>query len=234
MNYATTREDVQRMFGSIAPRYDLANSVLSFGVHHFWRRALLGLVKWDLPTRADGSVAVCDLCTGTGDLLPLLKRRFGRAIGVDFCLPMLQAGKSAALKQFSLIQGDGLKLPFANNSLSLVTVAFGVRNFESLSTGLEEIRRVLLPGGTLLVLEFGQPYWKPFGLIFQWYSKYLMPIIGGILTGDGAAYRYLPETASRFPCGKSFEKILRDSGYGEVRSAALTFGIAYRYVARKA
>src|SRR5262245_50464153 len=126
---------VQEMFGSIAGRYDLANSVLSFGIHHYWRKRLIGLLP------KDPSLLALDLCTGTGDLLPLLKRRVGDAVGADFCLPMLENAEAKLRRRdpeasWALVQGDALKLPFASASFDVVSVAFGVRNFEDLSKGL--------------------------------------------------------------------------------------------------
>lgn len=216
------------MFGEIAPRYDLANTALSFGIHRLWRRALLKMLPGPLP--APGRAL--DLCTGTGDLLPALHGKAAQVIGADFCMPMLKEGARRHGLNFPLVQADALKLPFADYAFSLITVAFGVRNFENLVDGLREMRRLLTPGGYLLVLEFGQPQ-GAFGAIFRFYSRFIMPMIGGLLTGNREAYRYLPETAAKFPCGERFERILADAGYKVIGARALTGGIAYCYCARR-
>lgn len=217
------------MFASIASRYDLTNSVLSLGIHHVWRRALVGLLP-----RSRDKLAL-DLCTGTGDLLPLLSRRFGRAIGADFCLPMLQAGRGKLTRYGAppLLQADALALPFKECSVDVITVAFGVRNLERVVDGLREMRRVLKPGGHLLVLEFGQPKSALFGALYRWYSRALMPRIGGLLTGNRDAYTYLPSTAKNFPCGAAFEALLEEAGLAPERTRPLTGGIAWAYRAAK-
>ncbi len=227
--------DVAEMFNRISHRYDLANSILSLGIHHFWRRALVNLLP---PAKL---MEVLDLCTGTGDLLPILAKRFASdsesVIGADFSQGMLKAGLSRRMKtpasgNFPTIQATALNLPFNDNTFDLVSVAFGVRNFENLKAGLSEIQRVLKPGGTLLVLEFGQPK-GIFGQTFKIYSKYLIPFIGGLLTGNRAAYEYLPKTSATFPCGVEFEKIMGECGLVAQKTRALTFGTAYAYSARK-
>ena len=218
---------VNRMFASIARRYDVTNAVLSFGIHHGWRRRLLSL----LPPNP-GAVAL-DLCTGTGDLLPLLKRRFGRVFGADFCLPMLleaeRKGEVRSAAAGRLVQGDGLRLPFADASFDVVSVAFGVRNFENLDLGLTEIRRVLKSGGSALILEFGQPTIPVWSAIFAAYSRWVMPMIGAVLTGNRAAYTYLPETARAFPCREKFRERLAAAGFGRIEYVSLSGGIAYAY-----
>jgi len=145
---------------------------------------------------------------------------------------MLVAGNTKFNGQYALLQGDGLSLPFASQSFDLITVAFGVRNFERLDQGLAEFKRVLKPGGRLLVLEFGQPSNAVFGALFGFYSRFLMPLIGGILTGNRAAYAYLPRTAAHFPCGESFVQILEEAKFSDVHYQALTYGIAYAYSAK--
>ncbi len=222
------------MFGAIAHRYDLANSILSFGVHHYWRRRLLKLIPVHPSTSSGKPPLVLDLCTGTGDLLPFLSHRFGKVLGIDFSLPMLQAGRKVRKKgSFPLIQGDALKIPLPDSSIDIVSISFGVRNFEDLNAGLREVCRVLAPEGRLLVLEFGQPYNSLFGSLFRWYSTNIMPRLGGLITGDSAAYSYLPRTSASFPCGGAFEKILNECGFRPERTLSLTGGVAYAYLGRK-
>ncbi|MBN8549412.1 MAG: ubiquinone/menaquinone biosynthesis methyltransferase [Deltaproteobacteria bacterium] len=219
------------MFGSIAHRYDLTNSVLSMGIHRFWRRVLVQ----QLPTSKDA--LVLDLCSGTGDLVPLLERRFGTTFAGDFCFPMMSSGRAKFRSQrFSIprfVQSDALRLPFADASLDIVSVAFGVRNLENLDKGLQEMRRVLKPGGHLLVLEFGQPRGYFFAPLFRFYSAFIMPLIGGLLTGNLRAYTYLPKTSREFPCAEAFSAILQKAGYEDARYRSLTGGIAYAYCARR-
>lgn len=216
---------VQQMFGSIAKNYDCTNTVLSFGIHLLWRRRFFATLP------RDPSLQVLDLCTGTGDLIPELSQRYANVIGIDFCLPMLVAGLGKWINNANaaVVQGDGLSLPIANSTFDLVTVAFGVRNFESLPKGLSEIHRVLKPGGRLYVLEFGQPRAGMWGAMFRFYSRYVMPIVGGFLTGNRAAYQYLPQTAKEFPCREAFLKQLADNGFGQCEYQSLSGGVAYIY-----
>ena len=230
MARAVVANEVQQMFGSIAARYDLTNTVLSFGMDSWWRWRFVRLPKRE-------SLRVLDLCTGTADLIEPLRKRFGFAIGVDFCFPMLAAGKSKVAstedKTAPLLQGDALKLPFSDKSFDLVTVAFGVRNFENLDAGLLEARRVLSDGGSLAILEFGQPSNGLWGKSFEVYSRYVMPAIGSFITGNRDAYEYLPETSRAFPCGERFNGILQTHGFTPQRTVALSGGIAYMYLAKK-
>jgi demethylmenaquinone methyltransferase/2-methoxy-6-polyprenyl-1,4-benzoquinol methylase len=231
MQYSVIGSEVKDMFGSIAGRYDLTNTVLSFGIHHYWRYRLTRL----LPARKDA--LVLDLCTGTGDLIAPLANRFGSVIGADFCLPMLESGRGKLARKGQghapLVQSDALNLPFKEASFDIVTVAFGVRNFENLERGLKEIRRTIKPGGHLLVLEFGQPTGVVWGSLFRFYSRVVMPFVGGLLTGNREAYSYLPRTASQFPCGDDFGAILTRCGFTPRRAPALTGGIAYAYLAER-
>lgn len=233
MTARVVSSEVRQMFGSIAKRYDITNSVMSLGIHHWWRYRMLKLAP------KTPNLTVLDLCTGTADLIAPLARRYARVIGVDFCLPMLRAGQPkirsvTRAAEALLVQGDALKLAIKDASVDLVTVAFGVRNFADRNTGLSEILRVLKPGGTLLVLEFGQatlPVWRE---MFALYSKYLMPLLGALITGNRAAYTYLPETASEFPSGPVFEQLLSRVGFLSQRSFSLCGGVAYIYEARRA
>jgi demethylmenaquinone methyltransferase/2-methoxy-6-polyprenyl-1,4-benzoquinol methylase len=218
--------EVNSMFGSIAERYDLANSVLSLGIHKLWRRRLLSLVS-------EGTVAALDLCTGTGDLLPILRKRCQFVQGADFCLPMMRAGQKKRRTEDRFLQADALSLPFANSSFDLITVAFGVRNLENIRQGLAEMHRVLKPGGKLIVLEFGQPSLPVFGALYRWYSAHLLPLIGGVLTGNKSAYTYLPETSKVFPCGQAFAQLLSDVGFSVKLAEAQTFGVAFLYEAQR-
>jgi demethylmenaquinone methyltransferase/2-methoxy-6-polyprenyl-1,4-benzoquinol methylase len=214
---------VKSMFASIAHRYDVTNTILSLGIHHIWKRHFIRSLHVGEAPR------VMDLACGTGDLVPLLKSRHGGTVtGVDFCEPMLEVARER-FPQFEFLQGDALNLNFADNQFDLITVSFGVRNFENLEHGLKEIHRVLKPGGQIAVLEFGQPDGVLFGPFYRFYSRYIMPRIGGLLTGNQDAYEYLPETAAAFPCGEQFLEILKRVGFHNPKLTRYTFGIAYGY-----
>lgn len=229
MNARVIAHDVQRMFGSIAHGYDSANTVLSGGMHLWWQYRLLRRV----PRLKQG--CALDLCTGTGALVPGLLRKVARVWGADFCLPMLEVGRSrlSGAARDTLLQGDALRLPFSDRAFDVVTVAYGIRNLERLSDGLREIARVLKPGGTLLVLEFGQPRQPLFRKFFDLYSRYVMPRVGAFITGNGAAYRYLPTTSAAFPCRDDLCRIVRGCGFSACRYASLTGGIAFLYEAHR-
>lgn len=219
------RGEIEAMFSSIAAKYDLANTVLSFGCHFNWRRALLRSLKPNPTGRG------LDLCTGTGGLLRGLNERFGTVLGIDFSRPMLINGERTPATL--LLQGDALVLPFPDRSIDAVTVAFGVRNYVDLEEGLAEIKRVLRSGGEVRILEFGQPPGVLFGALFRWYSAVVIPVIGSILTGNRSAYEYLPETSASFPSGAEFVDILKRFEFKEVTFRSLTFGIAYLYSAHR-
>ena len=225
MTIQVRASEVQEMFGSIAPRYDITNTVLSGGIHHLWKN----LVARSVPHCDRG----LDLCTGTGDLLPKLSSKWKSVVGADFCYPMLKVANDRGFNKdnFTLYQADALSLPFRDKSFGAVTVAFGIRNLENLEKGLAEIHRVLTKNGTLVILEFGQPSNAAWGSVYNTYSKYVMPIIGSVLTGNRSAYEYLPETAKEFPSGNKFKEILEKVGYTSVKVKSLTGGIAYLYTA---
>ena len=224
-NVVRSAATVRQMFDSIAPRYDLLNTVLSGGIHKRWRRDALQFIP-------EGVERALDVCCGTGDLLPLIATRAKLVMGVDFSSEMLKISR-ARHPNFFVIEGDALKLPFRDASFDLVTVAFGVRNFEDLESGLHEIRRVLTVQGRLIVLEFGQPSSAIFGKLYNCYSNYILPHIGAFLSGNREAYRYLPKTAKNFPCGKEFTEILERAGFVAQHFKAHTFGIAYSYLAMR-
>ena len=221
---------VQGMFASIAHRYDAANQVLSLGAHRRWRRAAVRLCG-----AARGQRAL-DCATGTGDLALELKRAVGaegRVVGTDFCGEMLARapGKArrAGLEVWFQI-ADALALPFAPASFDLATIAFGIRNVDDPVRCLREMARVVRPGGRVAVLEFGQPR-GAFGALFRLYSGTVMPAVGALLTGNRAAYEYLPRTAAAFPSGDRFLALMTEAGcFKETNATPLTFGTAFVYV----
>jgi len=212
------------MFGRIAHRYDLLNRVLSLGQDLRWRRLVARRVAAVSPER------VLDVCSGTGDVALALDPG-PTTIGVDFSLPMLTLARSKAREQrrpLLLGVADALSLPVADASVDVVTVAFGVRNFEDLERGLEELIRVLKPGGTLLVLEFSRPRGL-FGPVLGWWVRTVPPRIGRWLSGDPEAYRYLPASVGAFADAATLSRMLGDLGLERVEAATLTGGVCTLY-----
>lgn len=222
---------INRMFASIAPRYDVANDILSLGLHRLWRQVLLKHSALKPGQRA------LDCATGTGDLALLLKRRAGaqgEVVGVDFCEPMLEVARKKAARQnlnVSFVSADVLALPHEAGYFDLATVAFGVRNFVPPNKGLAQMARVLKPGGRLLVLEFGLPPSRAWRRVYGAYSRYFIPRIGGLITGNRSAYAYLHNTSTTFPYGSDFLRLMRQAAkFTHLEAIALAGGIAYLYI----
>ena len=218
---------VRAMFGRLAHRYDLANHVLSFNIDRRWRRRTVERVRDVL---CQPSAVVLDICCGTGDLVAALERERGAAVwGSDFCHPMLVAAAEKIARRSGrsqLFEADALALPLADRSLDLITVAFGFRNLANYEAGLREMRRVLRPGGTAAILEFSQPKNRAFAALYAFYSRRILPVIGGALTGSQDAYRYLPESVRKFPNAQELAEEMRRVGFRNVCFERLTGGIA--------
>jgi demethylmenaquinone methyltransferase / 2-methoxy-6-polyprenyl-1,4-benzoquinol methylase len=212
---------VRGMFGRIAGRYDLANHLLSGNLDRLWRRRTVRRVRHVLERPG---ARVLDICCGTGDLMIALANG-GRAtvLGSDFCHPMLIAArkKTAAARLF---EADALQLPLRDSSLDLITVAFGFRNLANYEAGLREMRRVLRPGGVAAILEFSQPRNALFASLYYFYSRRILPWIGGMLTGSQDAYRYLPESIRKFPTASELADQMRAAGFKEAKFEYLTGG----------
>ncbi|HVF29172.1 MAG TPA: bifunctional demethylmenaquinone methyltransferase/2-methoxy-6-polyprenyl-1,4-benzoquinol methylase UbiE [Pyrinomonadaceae bacterium] len=217
---------VRSMFAGIAGRYDFLNHLLSGNTDKRWRRLVADKLR---PTLGEGSRAL-DVACGTGDLtLALGEAGQGRIVGVDFCRPMLEiaARKPATNGQtIPFIEGDALRLPFADSSFDVVTIAFGLRNLAGVENGLRELRRVLKPGGRIAVLEFSQPVLPGFRALFNFYFTRVLPRIGGLVSGSRGAYEYLPNSVSRFPDQKNLAALMRQVGFEGVEYQNLTGGIA--------
>ena len=218
------------MFASIAPKYDTTNAVLSLGIHALWRGAAVRL------SGARAGQQVIDCATGTGDLALAFKQAVGKSgqvIGTDFCAEMLVPAPEKARRAGLSIEfkvADALALPFADHSFDIASIAFGIRNVDDPVQCLRELGRVVRPGGRVVVLEFGQPQ-GAFGALFRLYSRVVMPAVGGLLTGNRAAYEYLPKTSAKFPAGDQFLALMDQAGvYSERRATPLTFGTAWVYV----
>lgn len=223
-------EQVRQMFSSIAPRYDVTNEVLSFGVHRLWRRSAIRL------SGAKAGQAVLDCATGTGDLALAFKRTVGadgRVVGTDFCADMLAvapAKAEAAKLEVKFEVADAMALPYPSQQFDVSSISFGIRNVDDPVKCLREMARVVKPGGKVVVLEFGQPTGL-FGALYRFYSRVVMPFIGGLITGNKSAYQYLPRTAGAFPAGEKFLALMEQSGAFSASTAhPMTFGTAYVYV----
>lgn len=221
------------MFGRVAPRYDLANHLLSANVDRYWRNRTVTNVR-DVLRRPDARVL--DLACGTGDLLIAMERDAGRALlGSDFCHPMLTGAREKLDRsrlRSGLLEADALALPFGDSTLDLITIAFGYRNFANYRAGLVELRRVLRPGGALAILEFTQPPNKAFASVYNWYSRRVLPILGGAISGERDAYSYLPESVRKFPDAPGLAALMKECGFARVDWEYLTFGIAALHIAR--
>lgn len=228
------KEHVERMFDSIAPRYDLLNRILSLGIDRVWRRAMVSTVERRCLADAP---SILDVATGTADVaLELLRLKPSRIVGVDISEEMLVRGrqKVAAVEAGQVIDlrtGDAEALPFDDDSFDVVTAAFGVRNFENLSIGLQEMVRVLRPGGVAVVLEFSSPQRSPMKQLYGFYSTQILPRVGRAVSRNDGAYTYLPQSAAVFPYGERMADILRDAGFDSVEYRTLTFGIVTLYSA---
>jgi demethylmenaquinone methyltransferase/2-methoxy-6-polyprenyl-1,4-benzoquinol methylase len=222
--------EVREMFSSIAPRYDATNDALSLGLHRTWRSATVRL------SGAAPGQSVLDCATGTGDLAIAFKRAVGpegRVVGTDFCAEMLVPAPEKARRaglEIDFRVADAMSLPYPDDSFDIASIAFGIRNVDDPGKCLSELARVVRPGGRVVVLEFGQPTGL-FGAFFRVYARWVMPLIGQLLTGNRTAYEYLPRTAAAFPAGDRFLTLMDSTSRFQQRTAhPLVFGTAYVYV----
>jgi demethylmenaquinone methyltransferase/2-methoxy-6-polyprenyl-1,4-benzoquinol methylase len=217
---------VRGMFGRVAHRYDLANHLLSCNIDRYWRAHTVRRVRHIL---ANPSARVLDICCGTGDVVLALEHaRRAPVLGSDFCHPMLVAARGKLERQGKrspLFEADALHLPLPDASFDLITVAFGFRNLANYEAGLREMRRVLRTGGTAAILEFTTPPNAAFAALYHFYSRRILPVIGGAISGDRTAYTYLPESVRKFPNAPDLAAAMRDSGFREVSHEYLTGGI---------
>lgn len=227
------KEQVEKMFDNISGEYDGLNRVISFGIDVKWRKKVVKLVAETNPD------AILDIATGTGDLIiNMAGTNASRLIGLDISEGMLSVGRNKiAAKELDdrieMLQADSENMPFQNDSFDAVTVAFGVRNFETLEKGLSEILRVLKPGGIFVVLETSVPTKFPYKQGYNFHSKVILPTVGKLFSKDKSAYGYLSESANAFPFGEVFNNILRKVGFKDVQDHPQTFGVATIYTATK-
>ena len=220
---------IRNMFSAIAYRYDLLNHLLSLNIDKLWRRQAVAMLESVL-SKSDG---LClDLCCGTGDLaLTMSQRGVAQVVGCDFSHPMLQLSRQKISSRnqsarIRIIEADGLRLPFRSQTFDAVAIAFGLRNLESVKEGLIEMRRVLKPGGKLMVLEFSKPTNPLFNRLFQFYFFRVLPRIGNLLSKHEQAYTYLPRSVSQFPDQTELVKTLTHCGFEKVSYVNLSGGIA--------
>jgi demethylmenaquinone methyltransferase/2-methoxy-6-polyprenyl-1,4-benzoquinol methylase len=226
------------MFAGIAHRYDFLNHFLSVSIDRQWRKAAVDKVRTLIGSL--DSAQCLDLCAGTGDLALDLHRRLGvRVVAADFCHPMLTRSlsktRARGIEHFVRnVEADTLSLPFSEGSFQAVTVAFGLRNLEDPRRGLEEMQRVLASRGAVVVLEFSRPVLPVFRHAFNLYFRHVLPRLGAVISGDGGAYRYLPESVQKFPPQEDLAELLRRVGFSDVGYRNLTGGVAALHWGRKA
>lgn len=227
------KEQVAQMFDTISGNYDDLNRVISFGIDVKWRKKVLKIVSDKQPK------TVLDIATGTGDLAILMTNTSAEEIiGLDISAGMLEVGKQKiAVKKLDnkiqMVLGDSENIPYPDNYFDAITVAFGVRNFETLEKGLAEILRVLKPNGVFVILETSVPTKFPYKQGYSFYTKYILPTIGKLFSKDKVAYKYLSDSANEFPFGEALNNILRKVGFIDVEDLPQTFGVATIYKASK-
>jgi len=235
MNYQGPNPDtIRNMFKKVAPGYDRANDILSAGIHHLWRKKVVKLAG------VKPGQKILDCATGTGDLAIEFKKAVGPSgtvIGTDFCKEMLEPAPGKAQKQQLEIQysvADVMNLPFADSEFDRSSISFGIRNVQDPTKAVQELARVVKPGGRVLILEFGQMKAPVIKDLYQFYSDKILPWMGGIVTGQAEAYDYLQKSSARFPCREEFVELMKKAyAFKKVEFFSVSFGIAYIYIGYK-
>jgi demethylmenaquinone methyltransferase/2-methoxy-6-polyprenyl-1,4-benzoquinol methylase len=226
---------IEGMFDAIAGRYDLLNHVLSAGIDYTWRRRAIASLA------LTGAERVLDLCTGTADRAIAARAASpsaARVVGVDFSHEMLRVGvakvRRASLgRSVTLVRGDAMRIPVASQAVDAITIAFGIRNVEQPEIACREVHRVLRPRGRIAILEFAIPTIPIVRAAYLGYFRHVLPRIGRAVSRHDAAYDYLPASVSAFATPDDFVKILRQSGFTDIRAVPLTFGIVFLYTGRR-
>lgn len=225
---------IANMFDAIAPRYDFLNHFLSAGMDRGWRARAVDALSLSDDAR------VLDVCTGTADLAiaTVTRTRSATVVGVDFAAEMLRLGRAKILsagldRRIQIVRGDAARIPLADRSCDAATIAFGIRNVAEPGQALSEIARVMRPGGRLAILEFGQPRIPGIRTLYSWYFRYLLPLVGRLVSKHQSAYSYLPASVGTFPPPSEFARSIAATGFSHVRAVPLTFGIVYLFVAQK-
>ncbi len=228
------QEQIQRMFDKIAPSYDRLNHALSLGIDRRWRRTAVDALGKHQPQQ------ILDIATGTGDFALLLAKRLKpqHIVGADISEGMMAVGREKVKEEglqnvISFQHEDCMQLSFPDGSFDAVTSSYGVRNFQNLDKGLQEMQRVLRPGGHLLIVELTPPPRFPMKQLFWLYAHVVMPLLGRLISHDDSAYTYLPASMEAFPQPEQMEGILRKAGFAEVQWRRFTFGISTMYLATK-
>ncbi|NIJ44288.1 demethylmenaquinone methyltransferase/2-methoxy-6-polyprenyl-1,4-benzoquinol methylase [Wenyingzhuangia heitensis] len=231
---ATKKDQVANMFDNISGNYDGLNRVITFGIDVKWRKKVVALVKATNPEK------ILDIATGTGDLAIMESKAIptAKVVGLDISAGMLEVGKEKVKtlgleNTIELVLGDSENIPYEDNFFDAITVSYGVRNFEHLNKGLQEIHRVLKPEGIFIVLETSVPTQFPFKQGYQFHSKVILPLVGRLFSKDKIAYSYLSESANSFPYGEAFNTILKNNGFNNVQDIPVTFGVSTIYKATK-
>lgn len=227
-------QKIHSMFSKVAANYDKANTVLSLGIHHLWRKKLIRLSGVGEGSR------VLDCATGTGDLAIEFKKvvgATGSVTGTDFCSEMLAPAPLKAQQknlEITFETADAMDLPYTDDQFDVVSISFGIRNVSNPVKALQEMARVTKPGGKVMILEFGQATLPVFAPVFNFYSTKVLPVIGGMITGQKDAYSYLQKSSAHFPCRENFVSLMREAGsFSTMKFYSLTGGVAYIYVGVK-
>jgi len=226
-----SRQQVWHMFDRIAPRYDLLNRLLSLRQDVVWRKKMHKLVP------AGDNLRLLDIATGTADQIISIMNAVPtvtRATGMDMSEGMLDVGRKkianlALDDRVELKTGDAMSIPEPDQSYDVATMSFGIRNVLNVTEALRDVHRILKPGGRALILEFSTPSNGLFRPVYFFYLRHILPLIGGLLSGDSKAYRYLNKTIETFPSGNDFCEIMRSAGFTNVKANPLTLGIASIY-----
>lgn len=224
---------IERMFDSISGRYDFLNRSLSLGIDVYWRKKMVNKLRKHNPE------CILDIATGTADVAIAMKSLNPKVItGLDLSEKMLEKGRDKVSRKnlqhlITLVKGDSEQLPYPDNSYDAVTVAFGVRNFENLPLGLSEMARVLKPGGKVVILEFSRPRIFPIKQLYDFYFRHFLPWWGKLVSKDQSAYTYLYDSVNAFPEGDEFLNIASGSGFKELKTERVTFGIVSLYTGTK-
>jgi demethylmenaquinone methyltransferase/2-methoxy-6-polyprenyl-1,4-benzoquinol methylase len=227
------KDQVALMFNNIARKYDFLNHFLSMGIDKLWRKKAVKLLQSLQPKQ------LLDIATGTGDFaLACLKLNPDKVIGIDISTEMLAVGREKIAKKklqakIELFEGDSEDIQFDDNSFDAITVAFGVRNFQNLEKGLQEMNRVVRPGGKVVILEFSKPKKFPIKQFYNFYFFNILPLWGKMVSKDSSAYTYLPESVGAFPDDENFLEIYKSCGFEDTEQVKLSFGIASIYIGTK-
>ncbi len=230
---AGKRAYVRGIFSDIAPSYDLLNHLLSFNIDRAWRRRAIDALRWR--DRPDGTFV--DLCAGTLDVGAQFAKTEGfrgTIVAADFAEPMLRAGAGKAPRSVLMpVVADALQLPLPDSSAAGAIVAFGIRNLADLDAGLREVHRVLMPGARFVILEFSTPRLGIVRAVYHLYFHHVLPLLGGLISGHGTAYRYLPASVANFPVEEELARRMSDAGFADVEWRSQTLGIAAIHSGRK-